>query len=176
MLSMDRIHRIPQFGARVGRSAHPLRVLDRNGTFPARGTATGRRYHTEADALRFPGGGHAGTAGLDRGLLPGVQPGAAGRPETSGVRDGSVRPGSRRGRGRVAVGNRGRPGLQARGVPVADGTHREAGDRPPADGPQGPSDPFRVRLVRALRHATRLHHHGRQPGEPVAPRRRWSRI
>ena len=52
MLSMDRIYRISQFGTRVGRSAHPLRVLDRNGTFPARWTATGRRYYTEADALR----------------------------------------------------------------------------------------------------------------------------
>ena len=61
---MDRIHRIPQFGARVGRSAHPLRVMDRNGTFPARGTATGRRYHTEADALRFPGGGDVAPQGL----------------------------------------------------------------------------------------------------------------
>ena len=50
MLGMDRIYRIPQFGERVGRSAHPLRVMDRNGTFPARWTATGRRYHTEADA------------------------------------------------------------------------------------------------------------------------------
>ena len=35
---------------RVGRSAHQLRVMDRNGTFPARWTATGRRYYTEADA------------------------------------------------------------------------------------------------------------------------------
>ncbi len=52
MLGMDKIYRIPQFGARVGHSAHPLRVMDRNGTFPARGTATGRRYHTEADARR----------------------------------------------------------------------------------------------------------------------------
>ena len=31
--------------------------MDRNGPFPARGIATGRRYHTETDALRFPGGG-----------------------------------------------------------------------------------------------------------------------
>ena len=64
MLSMDRIYRISQFGARVGRSAHQLRVLDRNGTFPARWTATGRRYYTEADALRFPGGGHVAPQGL----------------------------------------------------------------------------------------------------------------
>ncbi|MCY3658816.1 MAG: IS607 family transposase, partial [Caldilineaceae bacterium] len=63
MLSMDRIYRISQFGARVGRSAHPLRVLDRNGTFPARWTATGRRYHTEADALRFLGGGDVAPQG-----------------------------------------------------------------------------------------------------------------
>ena len=63
MLSMDRIHRISQFGARVGRSAHPLRVLDRNGTFPARGTATGRRYYTEADARRFPVGGDVAPQG-----------------------------------------------------------------------------------------------------------------
>ncbi|MXZ26490.1 MAG: IS607 family transposase, partial [Caldilineaceae bacterium SB0665_bin_21] len=63
MLSMDRIHRISQFGARVGRSAHPLRVLDRNGTFPARGTATGRRYDTEADARRFPVGGDVAPQG-----------------------------------------------------------------------------------------------------------------
>ncbi len=61
---MDEIYRIPQFGARVGRSAHPLRVMDRNGTFPARWTATGRRYHTEADALRFPGGGDVAPQGL----------------------------------------------------------------------------------------------------------------
>ena len=61
---MDEIYRIPQFGARVGRSAHPLRVMDRKGTFPARGTATGRRYHTEADALRFPGGGDVAPQGL----------------------------------------------------------------------------------------------------------------
>ena len=61
MLGMDKIHRIPQFGARVGRSAHPLRVMDRNGTFPVRGTATGRRYHTEADARRFPVGGSGTT-------------------------------------------------------------------------------------------------------------------
>ena len=64
MLGMDQIYRIPQFGARVGRSAHPLPVMDRNGTFPARGTATGRRYHTEADALRFPGGGDVAPQGL----------------------------------------------------------------------------------------------------------------
>ena len=64
MLSMDRIYRISQFGTRVGRSAHPLRVLDRNGTFPARWTATGRRYHTEADALRFLGGGDVAPQGL----------------------------------------------------------------------------------------------------------------
>ena len=64
MLSMDRIYRIPQFGACVGRSAHPLRVMDRNGTFPARGTATGRRYRTEADARRFPGGGDVAPQGL----------------------------------------------------------------------------------------------------------------
>ncbi len=64
MLSMDRIYRISQFGTRVGRSAHPLRVLDRNGTFPARWTATGRRYYTEADALRFLGGGHVAPQGL----------------------------------------------------------------------------------------------------------------
>ena len=57
MFDMDKIYRIPQFGARVGRSAHPLRVMDRNGTFPARGTATGRRYYIEADVLRFPDGG-----------------------------------------------------------------------------------------------------------------------
>ncbi len=75
MLGMDRIYRIPQFGARVGRSAHPLRVMDRNGTFPARGTATGQRYHTEADALRFLSGGDVAPAGFDRGLLPGVRPG-----------------------------------------------------------------------------------------------------
>ncbi|MDE0672106.1 MAG: IS607 family transposase, partial [Caldilineaceae bacterium] len=61
---MDRIYRISQFGARVGRSVHPLRVLDRNGTFPARWTAIGRRYYTEADALRFPGGGHVAPQGL----------------------------------------------------------------------------------------------------------------
>ena len=61
---MDEIYRIPQFGARVGRSAHPLRVMDRKGTFPARGTATGRRYHTEADARRFPGGGDVAPQGL----------------------------------------------------------------------------------------------------------------
>ena len=64
MLGMDKIYRISQFGARVGRSAHPLRVMDRNGTFPARGTATGQRYHTEADALRFPGGGDVARQGL----------------------------------------------------------------------------------------------------------------
>ncbi len=64
MLGMDRIYRIPQFGARVGRSAHPLRVMDRNGTFPARGNATGRRYHTEADALRCLGGGDVAPQGL----------------------------------------------------------------------------------------------------------------
>ena len=64
MLGMDRIYRIPQFGERVGRSAHPLRVMDRNGTFPARGTATGRRYDTEADARRFPGAGDAALQGL----------------------------------------------------------------------------------------------------------------
>ncbi|MYC61833.1 MAG: IS607 family transposase [Caldilineaceae bacterium SB0661_bin_34] len=61
---MDKIHRIPQFGARVGRSAPPLRVMDRNGTFPARGNATGHRYHTEADALRFPVGGDVAPQGL----------------------------------------------------------------------------------------------------------------
>ncbi len=61
---MDEIYRIPQFGARVGRSAHPLRIMNRNGTFPARGTATERRYHTEADALRFPGGGDVAPQGL----------------------------------------------------------------------------------------------------------------
>ena len=61
---MDKIHRIPQFGARVGRSAHPSRVMNRNGTFPARGTATGRRYNTEAGARRFPGAGDAAPQGL----------------------------------------------------------------------------------------------------------------
>ncbi|MYC63448.1 MAG: IS607 family transposase [Caldilineaceae bacterium SB0661_bin_34] len=61
---MDKIYRIPQFGARVGRPAHPLRIMNRNGTFPARGTATGRRYHTEADALRFPSGGDVAPQGL----------------------------------------------------------------------------------------------------------------
>ena len=64
MLDMNRIYRIPQFGARVGCSAHPLRVMDRNGTFPARGTATGRRCYTEADARRFPGAGDAAPQGL----------------------------------------------------------------------------------------------------------------
>ena len=64
MFDMDRSYRIPQFGTRVGRSAHPLRVMDRNGTYPARGTATGRRYHTEADAQRFPGGGDVAPQGL----------------------------------------------------------------------------------------------------------------
>ena len=64
MFDMDKIHRIPQFGTRVGCSAPPLRVMDRNGTFPARGTATGRRYHTEADALRFSGGGDVAPQGL----------------------------------------------------------------------------------------------------------------
>ena len=61
---MGEIYRIPQFGARVGRSVPPLRVMDRNGTFPARGNATGRRYHTEADARRFPGGGDVAPQGL----------------------------------------------------------------------------------------------------------------
>ena len=42
----------------------------------------------------------------------------------------------------MAVGSRGRPALQAQGVPVAEGAHREAGDRPSAGGPQGPSDRF----------------------------------
>ena len=37
MFDMDKIHRIPQFGARVGRSAPPLRVMERNGTFPGGG-------------------------------------------------------------------------------------------------------------------------------------------
>ena len=64
MLGMDKIYRIPQFGTRVGRSAHRLRVMDRNGTFPARGPATGRRYYTEADARRFPGGGDVAPQGL----------------------------------------------------------------------------------------------------------------
>ncbi len=64
MFDMDKIHRIPQFGARVGHSVHPLRVMDRNGTFPARGNATGWRYHTEADARRFPGGGDVAPQGL----------------------------------------------------------------------------------------------------------------
>ncbi|MXZ40349.1 MAG: IS607 family transposase, partial [Caldilineaceae bacterium SB0666_bin_21] len=64
MLGMDRIYRIPQFGVRVGRSAYPLRSMTRNGTFPARETATGRRYHTEADARRFPGGGDVAPQGL----------------------------------------------------------------------------------------------------------------
>ncbi|MYA03393.1 MAG: IS607 family transposase, partial [Caldilineaceae bacterium SB0664_bin_22] len=64
MFDMDKIHRIPQFGARVGRSAPPLRVMDRNGTFPTRWTATGHRYHTEADALRFPVGGDVAPQGL----------------------------------------------------------------------------------------------------------------
>ena len=61
---MDKIYRISQFGARVGRSAHQLRVMDRNGTFPARWTATGRRYYTEADALRFLGEGDEAPKGL----------------------------------------------------------------------------------------------------------------
>ena len=64
MFDMDKIHRISQFGARVGRSAHQLRVMDRNGTFPARWTATGRRYCTEADALRFLGEGDEAPNGL----------------------------------------------------------------------------------------------------------------
>ncbi len=54
---MDKIHRLFPFGARAGCSAQPLRVMDRNGTFPARRTAKGRRDHTPADALRFPGEG-----------------------------------------------------------------------------------------------------------------------
>ncbi len=62
--TVPKIHRMSQFGARVGRSAHPLRVMDRNGTFPARWTATRRRYHTEADALRFLGGGDVVPQGL----------------------------------------------------------------------------------------------------------------
>ena len=61
---MDKIYRISQFGARVGRSAHQLRVMDRNGTFPARWTATGRRYYTEADARRFLGEGDETPQGL----------------------------------------------------------------------------------------------------------------
>ncbi|MYD91523.1 MAG: hypothetical protein F4Y08_14520, partial [Caldilineaceae bacterium SB0662_bin_9] len=61
---MDEIYRIPQFGARVGRSVPPLRVMNRNGTFPARGNATGRRCHTEADARRFPSGGDVAPQGL----------------------------------------------------------------------------------------------------------------
>ena len=43
MSAMDKIHRISQSGVRVGHAAHPLRVMDRSGTFPARRTATGRR-------------------------------------------------------------------------------------------------------------------------------------
>jgi predicted site-specific integrase-resolvase len=61
---MEEIYRIPQFGAHMRRSAHPLRVMDRNDTFPARGTATGRRYHTEADARRSLGGGDVAPQGL----------------------------------------------------------------------------------------------------------------
>ncbi len=56
-MAVDKSHRISQFNARVGCSAHPLRVMNRNGTFPARGTANGCRYYIEADALRFPGEG-----------------------------------------------------------------------------------------------------------------------
>lgn len=52
---MDKIHRISWFGARAGHSVHQLRVMDRHGPFPARWTATGRRYYMEADARRFPG-------------------------------------------------------------------------------------------------------------------------
>ena len=168
MFDMDRSYRIPQFGTRVGRSAHPLRVMDRNGTYPARGTATGRRYHTEADAQRFPGGGDVAPQGLTVVCC---------RVSSRGQREDLKRPvpameayGPGAGvavdewRSEVGGGLR-----QVQGVPVAEGTHREAGDRPSAGGPQGPSDSFRIRPVRAFRPATRLHHHGRQPGEPVAP-------
>ena len=58
-----------------------------------------------------------------------------------------------RGRGRMAVGNRGQAALQAPGVPVADGTHWEERGFPPAGCPRGPADPFRLRRVRALRRA-----------------------
>ncbi len=60
---MEMLYRISRFGARVGRSAHPLRVMDRAGTFPAKQTATDQRYDTEADALRFPGMGNEAPAG-----------------------------------------------------------------------------------------------------------------
>ena len=52
---MDKVYSIGKFGKRVGRSPSRLREMDRKGTFRARWTATGRRYYTEADALRFLG-------------------------------------------------------------------------------------------------------------------------
>ena len=61
---MNKLYRISQFGARVGRTAHQLRVMDRAGTFPAKRTVTGQRDYTEADALRFPGLGDAAAADL----------------------------------------------------------------------------------------------------------------
>ncbi|MCY4521160.1 MAG: IS607 family transposase [Caldilineaceae bacterium] len=52
---MDKVYSIGKFGKRVGRSPSRLREMDRKGIFRARWTATGRRYYTEADALRFLG-------------------------------------------------------------------------------------------------------------------------
>ena len=61
---MDKLYSLSQFGARVGRSTHPLHVIDRAGTFPANRTATDQQSYTEADLLRFLGIGDDFSAGL----------------------------------------------------------------------------------------------------------------
>ena len=124
-------------------------------TATARSRPAGQRPGAGTIPRRMPcgsRGGRRGPAGTDRGLLPGVRPGPAGRSGTPDRGDGGVRPG--RGRGRMAVGNRGRPGLPAPGVSVADGTHRDAGISP-----GGTAAPSRSSTGRACRR-----------------RRRWSRI
>ena len=54
-----------------------LHVMDRAGTFPAKQTATGQQYDTEADTLR-PGYGRQGSCRPDGGPLPYLPPWTSG--------------------------------------------------------------------------------------------------
>lgn len=47
------IYRVAEFAAKVGRSAETIRRMDNDGRFPAKRSATGQRYYTDADVREF---------------------------------------------------------------------------------------------------------------------------
>ena len=48
-----KIYKIGQFAVMVNLTVRQLQELDRNGTLPAKRTATGRRYYTDSDIEKY---------------------------------------------------------------------------------------------------------------------------